>query len=110
MQEQRIHLIGIILQRIWDFEKITENSIDAVSDRDFAIELTSDLSIIMMHLSRFCEEIILWASQEFAYIELDEGYRPVAVLCHKRKIRILQNSLEEKQEEYMEALLRYSQL
>jgi argininosuccinate lyase len=56
------------------FKEISLNSLDAVSDRDFVIELSSDLSIVMMHLSRFCEEIILWASQEFNYILLDEGY------------------------------------
>lgn len=56
------------------FEKISENSLDTVSDRDFAIELISNLSIIMMHLSRFCEEIIIWASEEYSYIELHEGY------------------------------------
>lgn len=57
-----------------DFAQITLNSLDAVSDRDFLIELTSALSILMMHLSRFCEEIILWSSHEFGFIELDDAY------------------------------------
>ena len=52
--------------RLFGFNGITYNSLDGVSDRDFALELVSDLSIIMMHLSRFCEEIILWATGEFA--------------------------------------------
>ncbi|AGC68469.1 argininosuccinate lyase ArgH [Thermoclostridium stercorarium subsp. stercorarium DSM 8532] len=56
------------------FDSITENSIDAVSDRDFIIELNADLSILMMHLSRFCEEIVLWCSHEFSFIELDDAY------------------------------------
>jgi len=56
------------------FSSITENSIDAVSDRDFILELNADLSIIMMHLSRFCEEIILWCSHEFSFVELDDAY------------------------------------
>ena len=47
------------------FAAITLNSMDGVSDRDFCIELVSALSILMMHLSRFCEEIILWSSHEF---------------------------------------------
>jgi len=49
------------------FDSITENSLDAVSDRDFVIELSACLSILMMHLSRFSEEIILWASHEFGF-------------------------------------------
>lgn len=56
------------------FNEISLNSLDAVSDRDFAIEISSNLSIIMMHLSRICEEIIIWSSQEFNYVHLDEGY------------------------------------
>ncbi|MDD2534836.1 MAG: argininosuccinate lyase, partial [Eubacteriales bacterium] len=52
------------------FAAITQNSLDGVSDRDFAIELASVLSIFMMHLSRLSEEVILWSSQEFAFIEL----------------------------------------
>ena len=57
-----------------DFAGITLNSMDGVSDRDFCIELLSALSIMMMHLSRFCEEIILWSSHEFKFIELDDAY------------------------------------
>jgi argininosuccinate lyase len=67
------------------FEAVSENSLDAVSDRDFAIELTSDLSIIMMHLSRFCEEIVIWASQEFAFIELDDRYSTGSSIMPQKK-------------------------
>lgn len=56
------------------FARITDNSLDGVSDRDFAIELLSCLSILMMHLSRFAEEIILWSSWEFGFIELSDAY------------------------------------
>jgi len=56
------------------FEAVLENSLDAVADRDFAVELIAALSLVMAHLSRVCEEIILWASQEFAWVELPEGY------------------------------------
>ena len=54
--------------------EITPNSLDAVSDRDFAIEFLSDSSILMMHLSRFCEEIILWSTGEFAFVNLSDAY------------------------------------
>ena len=56
------------------FARITQNSLDGVSDRDFVIELESDLSILMMHLSRFSEEICLWCSWEFKFVELDDAF------------------------------------
>ena len=56
------------------FSKPTDNSIDSVSDRDFALELLSDFAIIMMHLSRFSEEIILWSSWEFKFVSLSDSY------------------------------------
>lgn len=51
---------------------MTANSMDSVADRDFVIELLGAISILMMHLSRFSEEIILWSSGEFGFITLDE--------------------------------------
>jgi argininosuccinate lyase len=62
------------VQKSLGFDDISYNSMDAVSDRDFVLEASFDLSMIMMHLSRFSEEIILWASKEFSYIELDDSY------------------------------------
>ena len=56
------------------FDAVLENSIDAVADRDFAIEFLSACSIVMMHLSRFCEELILWSSQEFFWVDLPESF------------------------------------
>ena len=56
------------------FDGVTRNSMDGVSDRDFAIELSSVLSILMMHLSRFCEELVLWSSHEFSFVEMDDSY------------------------------------
>ena len=56
------------------FPNITTNSLDAVSDRDFMIETAAVLSIVMMHLSRLSEELIVWSSQEFQFIELPEGF------------------------------------
>ncbi|HHV96914.1 MAG TPA: argininosuccinate lyase [Clostridiaceae bacterium] len=68
-----------------DFETISENSLDAVSDRDFAIELLSCLSIIMMHLSRFSEELILWSSHEFGFIEMDDAYSTGSSIMPQKK-------------------------
>lgn len=59
---------------ILEFDGLYENSIDAVSDRDFCIEFLSNAALIMTHLSRLSEEVILWCSQEFAFIELDDAY------------------------------------
>ncbi|WP_026174269.1 argininosuccinate lyase [Effusibacillus pohliae] len=56
------------------FSRIYENSMDAVSDRDFILEFLSGASILMMHLSRFCEELVLWSSTEFGFVELDDAY------------------------------------
>lgn len=58
---------------------------DGVSDRDFCVELVSDLSILMMHLSRFCEEIILWSSHEFRFIELDDAYATGSSIMPQKK-------------------------
>src|SRR5207237_4888994 len=57
-----------------DFEGLAENSIDAVSDRDFAIEFAACASLAMMHLSRFAEELVLWSSPRFGFVRLPEGY------------------------------------
>ncbi len=56
------------------FPSVTQNSLDAVSDRDFMIEVASALSITMMHLSRLSEELILWSSQEFQFVELPDAF------------------------------------
>jgi len=56
------------------FPAVTQNSLDAVSDRDFIIEVASALSITMMHLSRLSEELILWSSQEFQFVELPDAF------------------------------------
>jgi len=56
------------------FERVYENSLDAVSDRDFILEFLSSSSIIMMHLSRLCEELVMWSSTEFRFVELDDAF------------------------------------
>ncbi|MGH7233008.1 MAG: argininosuccinate lyase [Nitrospiraceae bacterium] len=60
--------------RLLGFQRITENSLDAVSDRDFVVEVLSALSLIMMHLSRLSEEFVLWSSQEFHFVELPDAF------------------------------------
>ena len=68
-----------------DFYGPTLNSIDSVSDRDYLIELLSAISIIMMHLSRFCEEIIMWNSNEYQFIELDDSYSTGSSIMPQKK-------------------------
>ncbi|WP_434640343.1 argininosuccinate lyase [Thermoanaerobacterium thermosaccharolyticum] len=67
------------------FDDITLNSLDAVGDRDFVIEFLSFSSILMMHLSRFCEEIVLWSSREFDFIELDDKYSTGSSMMPQKK-------------------------
>ena len=67
------------------FASITYNSIDSVSDRDYAIEALSVLSMIMMHLSRFSEEIIIWATNEFNFIELSDEYSTGSSIMPQKK-------------------------
>lgn len=64
---------------------VTRNSLDGVSDRDFAMELNGALSIIMVHLSRFAEEIILWSSCEFKFIELDDAFSTGSSIMPQKK-------------------------
>ena len=76
--------------REWEAERlgfsgISLNSIDGVSDRDFCVELLSTFSIIMMHLSRFCEEIILWSSWEFKFVELDDSFTTGSSIMPQKK-------------------------
>ena len=64
---------------------ICENSLDGVSDRDFAVELSNACALIMMHLSRFSEEVILWSSWEFKFIELDDAYSTGSSIMPQKK-------------------------
>ena len=67
------------------FDAVTLNSLDGGSDRDFVIELASCLSMIMMHLSRFCEELILWSSHEFSFVEMDDAYSTGSSIMPQKK-------------------------
>ena len=67
------------------FAGVTENAMDSVSDRDHVIEFLSDASIIMMHLSRFCEELILWSTSEYKFIEMDDAYSTGSSIMPQKK-------------------------
>ena len=74
-----------ITAELLGFDRITNNSLDGVSDRDFCIEFTSVLSIIMVHLSRFSEEIIMWCSWEFKFVELDDAFSTGSSIMPQKK-------------------------
>ena len=67
------------------FDDISANSLDGVSDRDFCIELASALSLVMVHLSRFSEEIIMWCSWEFKFVELDDAFSTGSSIMPQKK-------------------------
>ena len=67
------------------FDKPCENSMDGVSDRDFVLELAFCLSVVMTHISRLCEEVILWSSWEFKFIELDDSYTTGSSIMPQKK-------------------------
>lgn len=71
--------------QLLDFTGATLNSMDSVSDRDYVIELLSTLSTIMMHLSRFCEEIIIWNSNEYQFVEIDDAYSTGSSIMPQKK-------------------------
>ena len=70
------------------FSGPARNSIDAVSDRDFALEAAFVCSVVMMHLSRLSEEIIIWNSQPFSFIELSDAFARAAPSCPRRRTRM----------------------
>ena len=71
--------------KLLGFDGYTLNSIDSVSDRDFCLELMSAFAVLMMHLSRFSEEIILWSSWEFKFVELDDSYTTGSSIMPQKK-------------------------
>ncbi|MDD5509352.1 MAG: argininosuccinate lyase [Dehalococcoidales bacterium] len=73
------------LARELGFSRISQNSMDAVSDRDFVLDYESAASLCMMHLSRLAEEIVLWSSHEFGFIELDEAYATGSSIMPQKK-------------------------
>jgi argininosuccinate lyase len=71
--------------RLLDFKGPTLNSMDSVSDRDYLIEFLNDMSIIMMHLSRFCEEIITWNTNEYQFVDIDDSYSTGSSIMPQKK-------------------------
>ena len=71
--------------KLLGFEGISENSMDAVSDRDFAIESLADAAILIMHLSRLAEELILWSTEEFSFIELPDAFTTGSSIMPQKK-------------------------
>ncbi len=74
-----------LVAKLLDFPKVTQNSMDAVSDRDFALEVLANIAIIGMHTSRLCEDIILWASSEFKFILIKDAYATGSSLMPQKK-------------------------
>lgn len=74
-----------LVAELLGFDSISQNSLDGVSDRDFCIELASALSLIMVHLSRFSEEIIMWCSWEFKFVELDDAFSTGSSIMPQKK-------------------------
>ena len=74
-----------ITAKLLGFADISQNSLDGVSDRDFCMELAAALSIIMVHLSRFSEEIIMWCSWEFKFVELDDAFSTGSSIMPQKK-------------------------
>ena len=74
-----------ITKELLGFDRVTNNSLDGVSDRDYCIEFASCLSIIMVHLSRFSEEIIMWCSWEFKFVELDDAFSTGSSIMPQKK-------------------------
>lgn len=75
---------GLVAKEL-GFAGIYDNSMDAVSDRDFLLEFLAASAVIMVHLSRFCEELVLWSSREFAFIELDDRYTTGSSIMPQKK-------------------------
>ena len=67
------------------FDAVSENSLDGVSDRDYMLDYLSAASICMMHLSRFCEELILWNTNEFRFVEMDDGFATGSSIMPQKK-------------------------
>ena len=71
--------------QLLNFDGVSQNSLDSVSDRDYLLELLSALSILMMHLSRFCEEVILWSTEEFGYLILSDQFSTGSSMMPQKK-------------------------
>ncbi|PLX34960.1 MAG: argininosuccinate lyase [Clostridiales bacterium] len=75
----------VFLAKELGFAKVSLNALDSVSDRDYLIEFQSDASILMMHFSRFCEELIIWNTSEFGFVEMDDAYSTGSSIMPQKK-------------------------
>ncbi|MGV8958661.1 argininosuccinate lyase [Lactococcus lactis] len=75
----------MLTTKLLGFEKAYDNSMDAVSDRDFILEFLSNASLLMMHLSRFCEELLLWSSHEFKFVSMSDAYSTGSSIMPQKK-------------------------
>ena len=75
----------MLTTKLLGFDKAYDNSMDAVSDRDFILEFLSNASLLMMHLSRFCEELLLWSSHEFKFVSLSDAYSTGSSIMPQKK-------------------------
>ena len=75
----------MLTTKLLGFEKAYDNSMDAVSDRDFILEFLSNASLLMMHLSRYCEELLLWSSHEFKFVSLSDAYSTGSSIMPQKK-------------------------
>ena len=75
----------MLTTKLLGFEKAYDNSMDAVSDRDFILEFLSNASLLMMHLSRFCEALLLWSSHEFKFVSLSDAYSTGSSIMPQKK-------------------------
>ncbi len=71
--------------KLLGFDRVSENCLDTVSDRDFALEILFNISVLMMHISRFCEELILWSSSEFGYVSFSDEYSTGSSIMPQKK-------------------------
>ena len=85
LQEQLIRLTDAYTAEVLGFDGPTLNSMDSVADRDLFNRIYSALSTVMMHLSRFCEEIIMWNSNEYRFVEIDDGYSTGSSIMPQKK-------------------------
>ncbi len=74
-----------LVAELLDFPKISKNSMDAVSDRDFVAEFIFDASLLMMHMSRFCEDLILWSGEEFGFVALSDAFTTGSSIMPQKK-------------------------
>ena len=85
LREQALRSTEAARQRNWDFDGVTANSLDAVSDRDFAVEFAGACSLLMVHLSRLAEDLIVYCAAEFGFVTLSDAVSSGSSLMPQKK-------------------------